>query len=342
MSVGPASRLSYDVVTIGAVTVDFTQPASERFLQQTGFVKGASTLISEQMFSRLNDSTNIVLKSIGGVSTNIATAIALNGGKVALIAKTGRDENGRFYAEQIKKYGISYTPIIDSVIPTTALMSYVTPDKERSFAVLGGAGCRISGEDIDFSLLADTRIIHIETFILQSAEGCNTAAYLTDTINKMGGRLAISLNSAPLMAEKRALIQSLVDRADIVTGNINEFKTLYEVDSDRQALDIARRLKAIVALTQGSRNAYVTERGKHHVIPVKAERKLVDTSGAGDQFTAGLLKGLADGYHPLDAARQGVLWASYIIRHYGALPRQRPPTLKNRMPHISDGQYQAA
>lgn len=322
----------YDIVTIGAVTVDFTRQATERFLQNLRIAKGQSTLISAEMFTALqgNDPTNSALKTIGGVSTNIGTAIAMNGGKVALIGKTGNDDNGRFYARQMQQYGIDYTAIMDMAAPTTTLMNYITPDKAHSFAVLGGAGCRIKPEDIDLSLVERSKIIHIETYMLQSEEGCATVDYLADTVNRLGGQLAVSLNAAPLLAEKRDLVQSLVTRADIVTGHINEFKTLYALNTDKEALDLARRLRATIALTQGARNAYIMENGKHQVIPVKNDRQTIDSSGAGDQFTAGLLKGLADNYSGIDAARQGVMWAGAVLRHYGALPRKRPPTLRVR------------
>jgi sugar/nucleoside kinase (ribokinase family) len=328
----PPSNSQYDIVTIGAVTVDFTQRATERFLHDFKIAKGLSTLIPAEMFAALNEDgqTDSTLKTIGGVSTNIGASIAMNGGKVALIGKTGNDDNGRFYARQIEQYGIDYTAVIDMNAPTTALMNYITPDKAHSFAVLGGSGCRIKPEDIDLSLLERAKITHIETFMLQSEEGCATADYLADTVNRLGGKLAISLNSAPLLIEKRELVQSLITRADIVIGNINEFKALYNLNTDKDALGLARSLRTTIALTQGSRNAYIMEDGRYHVIPVKKERQVVDSSGAGDQFAAGLLKGLADNYSGVDAARQGALWATGVLRHYGALPQKRPPTLRVR------------
>ncbi len=58
-------------------------------------------------------------------------------------------------------------------------------------------------------------------------------------------------------------------------------------------------------------------------IPVGADERhaVVDTSGAGDLYAAGVLFGLSRGATPDHAARLGSIAAAEVIRHLGARPK---------------------
>ena len=73
-------------------------------------------------------------------------------------------------------------------------------------------------------------------------------------------------------------------------------------------------------MTRGPHGATVlTARGPEE-IPAAAVARVVDTTGAGDLFAAGLLFGLTHGMGPVESTRLGALCAAEVIAHTGARP----------------------
>lgn len=321
------SKYRYDFITIGSVTIDITQTVADKYLSDNGLRKTDSNYIDAALFNRLSKHSAIKMKTIGGPSTNIITSMALAGGQVGLIGKIGTCDLGRQYHDDIRKYNVSFMPVVCAQKPTTALMSYVTPDKDRTFAVFSGAGDKLVPEDIDLDMINTSRYVHLDLFLMFSNEGRATIDFVSDHLAKTSGKLALSLNCEPLMEKERARIQKLAAQADILVGSLDEFKTLYQAGTMDQVIAAAKKLKAPVALTNGAKDVYVIDKNSVHIVPVNKVDGIVDTCGAGDQFAAGYMKGIIDGLSPKMAAQQGCMWSAQIIKHYGALPKSAPPVL---------------
>lgn len=323
-----ASKFLYDLVTIGSVTIDITQTVSDEYLKEYNLKKTDSNYIDAALFNRLAAHPDIKMKTIGGPSTNIITAMAMAGSRVGLIGKIGKCNFGQQFHDDIQKYNLAFTPVVCTEKPTTALMSYVTPDKDRSFAVLSGAGDKLVPEDIDFDMLDRARYTHLDLFLLFSDEGIKTVDYVAAQLQKNGSKLALSLNCEPLMELQRERIQKLARQADILVGSLDEFKMLFQVETNEQVFAVAKTLKAPVALTNGPKDVFVIDDSGVHIVPVTKINTIVDTCGAGDQFAAGYMKGIIDGLPAKQAAQQGCLWSQQIIQHYGALAKKAPPLLR--------------
>jgi sugar/nucleoside kinase (ribokinase family) len=78
----------------------------------------------------------------------------------------------------------------------------------------------------------------------------------------------------------------------------------------------------IAAVTRGAEGSVVRAGSARHAVPAYAIERVLDTTGAGDQYAAGFLFGLARG-KPLDVcAKLGALAAWEVIGHYGPRPQQ--------------------
>jgi sugar/nucleoside kinase (ribokinase family) len=64
----------------------------------------------------------------------------------------------------------------------------------------------------------------------------------------------------------------------------------------------------------------IVEEGQVHEIPAAPVARVIDTTGAGDQFAAGFLYGITHGKGLADCGRLGALAAAEVISHYGARP----------------------
>ena len=108
---------------------------------------------------------------------------------------------------------------------------------------------------------------------------------------------------------------------DLVFANEAELHSLYQTsDFEARAEAVAhrRQTRGGDAQREGLRGG--VERWRHRGAGV-SDRKIVDTTGAGDLFAAGFLFGLARGAGHEAAGRLGALAAAEVIQHIGARPQ---------------------
>ena len=82
--------------------------------------------------------------------------------------------------------------------------------------------------------------------------------------------------------------------------------------------ELPEAYRALAALTRSEKGAVIVSGDEVHVIDAAPVDKLLDTTGAGDLFAAGVLYGLTHGYALGDAGRLGAGCAGVIIQQYGA------------------------
>jgi sugar/nucleoside kinase (ribokinase family) len=104
-----------------------------------------------------------------------------------------------------------------------------------------------------------------------------------------------------------------------VIGNQHEWSSLYQTEDLEAALTQAREDCGTVVCTRSGADVILI-RGEervevpvHRVVPV-------DATGAGDQFAAGFLYGMATGQGLKIAGRMGCIAAAEVISHFGARP----------------------
>ena len=106
---------------------------------------------------------------------------------------------------------------------------------------------------------------------------------------------------------------------DYVIGNGHEWCALYQTDDVEAALAQAVADCGLVICTRSGEDAILI-RGEQRVTATVDRVVPVDATGAGDQFAAGLLYGLATGADLATAGRMGCIAAAEVIGHVGARP----------------------
>ena len=114
---------------------------------------------------------------------------------------------------------------------------------------------------------------------------------------------------------------------DILFANEHELAALTgETDFDTGLAQLTGKVQVLV-VTRSEKGAVAIAQGKRAEVPAEPIAKVVDTTGAGDQYAAGFLLGLARGLSLEDAGkplaeclRRGAICAAEIISHYGARP----------------------
>ena len=96
---------------------------------------------------------------------------------------------------------------------------------------------------------------------------------------------------------------------------------LHGSDDLDQALSSISKEVEILACTVAERGAYICFEGSKQLIPTE-ERKLIDSTGAGDLFAAGFLYGLCNRKDKATCGRMGNIAAGEIITHIGPRPER--------------------
>ncbi len=253
----------------------------------------------------------------GGKGANQAVAAARAGGAVTFVARVGRDANGDRAVAGFAAAGIDVAHVIrDPSRPSGVALIFVGRGGENSIAVASGANDNLSPGDVRKARRA---FLRARVVLLQLETPLKTVDASVDLATASGVRVV--LNPAPA----RPLPARLLARVYLLTPNESEAELLtgVAVASERAAARAADALLARgvqnVAITMGSRGAYVAGPGVRQLIPGFKVRA-VDATGAGDVFNGALVVALAEGRPLLEAARFGSAAAAISVTRFGAQP----------------------
>ncbi len=110
-------------------------------------------------------------------------------------------------------------------------------------------------------------------------------------------------------------LKEFVRRADFVAVNDYEGKMLEEKTGE-SLQSLAQQVKALV-VTLGARGSLVLSKGERHEVPCVDAEQVVDPTGCGDAYRAGLLHGIAADWDVPTAARLGAVMGAIKIAHRG-------------------------
>lgn len=318
------TALRFDLVAIGNAMVDVLAHATDEFIagqEKHGMQRGAMALIDESRAVELYGLMGPGVEASGGSAGNTMAGFASFGGKGAYIGKVADDQLGEIYRHDMKAQGVEYAtlPLLYGA-PTGRCLILVTPDGQRTMNTFLGAGVHLGPGDIDRDLIAASSITYLEGYLFDPPQAKEAFKLAARTARDAGRRVALSLSDPFCVGRHRQDFQKLIEEyVDILFANEEEIKSLYEDDSFEAALARIRGKCEISVLTRSEKGAAIVSGDQ--VVTVKAEPvKVVDTTGAGDQYAAGFLYGLTQGMDLAACGRLGALAAAEVISHMGPRP----------------------
>jgi sugar/nucleoside kinase (ribokinase family) len=314
----------YDVAAIGNAIVDVISPSSDDFLAAEGMAKGAMALIDEARATGLYGRMAAGIETSGGSAANTVAGVASLGGRGAFIGKVADDQLGEVFAHDIRAIGVDFfgAPLAGGPATARCLIN-VTPDGQRTMSTFLGAAGLLSSADIDRETVERARIVYLEGYLFDPAEARRAFAKAAAIARAAGRKIALTLSDAFVVDRHRqALLAFIESDVDLLFANEVELTSLFETDFEAAARALAGHVE-IAALTRSEKGSVVIAGDGVHEIPAAAVEKVVDTTGAGDQYAAGFCFGLAAG-RPLEVCgRLGSLAAAEVIAHYGPRPQVR-------------------
>ncbi|WP_298840107.1 adenosine kinase [uncultured Roseobacter sp.] len=314
----------YKLVGIGNAVVDVISHADDSFLDHMGIEKGIMQLVERDRSEALYGSMSDRLQTPGGAVANTVAGVGALGLQTAFIGRVRDDALGKFYASAMTDNGIDFVnpPVQDGETPTSRCMIFVTPDGERSLNTYLGISTGLTSDDVPVEVSGNTQIMFLEGYLFDHDAG-KTAFREAARATKAGNGIAGIAISDPFCVERhRADFLTLIGNdLDYVIGNEHEIKSLFETDDLELALSKTAEICPLVVCTRSGDGVSVIADGSRHDIPVQ-EVTPVDATGAGDQFAAGFLYGLATSRDIETCARMGNACAAEVISHIGPRPQK--------------------
>ncbi|MCU1375034.1 MAG: adenosine kinase, partial [Actinomycetia bacterium] len=205
--------------------------------------------------------------------------------------------------------------------PTGRSLIIVTPDGERTMNTYLGAASELQPEDVDEAFVARAQVTYLEGYLFDREAAGEAFKKAAAAAHEAGRLVALTLSDSFCVERFLEPFRELVtDTVDVLFGNDDELRLLYETDDLDVALRRAEGHCDVVAVTRGAEGALVSWNGRRLEIAAVPVDRVVDTTGAGDLFAAGFLYGLTRDLDPEMCGKLGAVAAAEVISHVGARP----------------------
>lgn len=319
----------FDVVAIGHAIVDVLAHVNDAFLVDHGIAKGAMTLIDAYRAEALEHAMSKRIEASGGSAANTTVGVASFGGKAAFIGKVRDDRLGEVFRTDIRRADVAFDNApAKSGLATASSHILVTPDGQRSMNTFLGCASALDASDMDAKIIGDAKILYVEGY-LWDTPGAKAAIRQGIAHAKAAKRKVAFTLSDPFCVgrwrdEFKALLKSDVD---ILFANEAEIKALFETEHFDEAFQGLRSWRGTAALTRSAHGSVCLDASDVHILEAEPVSKVEDTTGAGDQYAAGFLFGLAHGLPLGKCGRLGGIAAAEVISHLGPRPHVSLKTL---------------
>ena len=255
----------------------------------------------------------------GGCAVN--TAINLNslGINCGVSAAIGKDLNGEFIIDQLKKRKIDTANIVKTKNNTAITFAMISSNGKRRYLTNWGANDVFSIKDLVFSNIQKYSLIHLcGTFAMKTFDGKETLEFVKK-IKKNKNKILISMDTIyNTKVNCLKLIKDLFPYIDIFFPSIEELTLITGYNSIKKNIDFLKSTKIqLTGIKMGKEGSiFIHNNNASYCSPFKV--KVEDTSGAGDAFMAGLIFATLNEYSLNYSMIFSSACAANNIQHVGA------------------------
>lgn len=308
------------LVGVSNAIVDILAHVDDDFLDQIGAPRGSMTLIDEERARAIYSMMGPATEMSGGSVANTIAGFANLGGSAGYIGRVRADQLGEIFVHDMRSLGVDIRlEPGDTKAPTARSHILISSDGQRTMQTYLGACTELGVADVTEETLGQTGVVLLEGYVWDIPEGPQLANAAIEIAKKTGAQVALSLSDSFCVERHReAYVAAIDDGVDLVFADEDEITALYELsyfDQVSSALDGRDNLFVMTRSDKGSVIMHRRETIVQQAIPVET---IVDTTGAGDAYTAGFLFGLTSGKPLAECARLGTWCATRIIQQIGA------------------------
>jgi sugar/nucleoside kinase (ribokinase family) len=313
----------YDVAAIGNAIVDVIAPCDEAFLAANALEKGSMMLVDQAQSAALYAKMAAGVETSGGSAANSIAGLASFGGKGAFMGKVADDWLGEVFRHDMGAIGARFenAPLLGG--PGTAIsMINVTPDAQRTMCTFLGASVEFSDDDVEDAIVQGAKIVYLEGYLFDAEAARRAFAKAAGLAHGSGRMIAMTLSDSFMVERHRAALLGFTEtQVDLLFANESEVCSLFQTTDFDAAVEQLRPKVRLAAVTCGAAGSVILSQGERLTVKAEPVQKIVDTTGAGDQYAAGFMFGLSRGRPLQQCGKLASLAAAEVISHYGPRPQ---------------------
>ena len=253
----------------------------------------------------------------GGAAANTAHACSRLGLKTAFIGKLGEDDEfGSKILNDFKRVNMDLSLIKYSTKHGTG-SAYVALNKrgDRRIYAHSGAANHLSAEDIKSKEITRTRITYLSSLK-------NLAPFIEAARISRQNDIPVILNPGMLIIDQGLTeITPLLKEVDVLILSQREFLTLLDLRKDELKPQIIQAITQklfdlglkVIIITMGAKGALLFDGERTELVPTSKVKEVVDTTGAGDAFSAGFIRGFSqDLSYEFEPLRRNVKAGNFV------------------------------
>ena len=184
-----------------------------------------------------------------------------------------------------------------------------------------GASTEFAESDVDEELIRRGKILYLEGYLFDKEPAKKAFVKAAEVARSADRKVSLTLSDSFCVDRHRASFRHLINgHVDLLFANEAELLSLYETDNFEAAIKELRKDAYAAAITRSSKGSVVVTPSEVITMPAEPVKKVIDATGAGDQYAAGFLFGYARNRRMRDCAKLGHIAAAEVISHYGPRP----------------------
>lgn len=292
-----------DVVGIGALNVDM--------------------LYRVERIARLGEEVPILsaVRAPGGSAANTIVGLSRLGVSTGFIGNAGSDIEGKYILKDLKREGVDIKGVSMLKGSTGLIIGFIDKRGERVLYAFPGVNDALELNKQRINYAKNAKFLHMSSFV-----GDRSYRAQKKLLKKLRS-VKISFSPGMLYAKKGfEALEALIKRAEVIFLNRKEMLLMTGLEFKKGSKKLLDAGAKVIAVTLGDRGCYVASLEESHALNA-FKTKVVDTTGAGDAFSAGFLYGVLLKKDLKTCGKIGSKLASLCVAKVGA---------REGLPHEAD------
>ena len=256
----------------------------------------------------------------GGAAANVASWLAVSGTSAHLIARVGDDPAGRTVLAELDRFGVEHSHKIIPDAHTGVVVVLVDALGERTMFPDSGANSGLSPADLP--PLDDVTAVYLSGYPLVNPMSRQGALEILGIVNEMGLPVIFDPSTVGVLLDVGLKqVREWLTMVDVVVLNEEEAHFLSGKNNPVDAAAELLQLTPLVVIKRGGNGALAQARGSALVQIPAIDVEVVDTTGAGDAFAAGFIKGWIAKNELVDSLQSGAELAAKCVAIVGSRPQ---------------------
>ncbi|NIA27954.1 MAG: adenosine kinase [Desulfobulbaceae bacterium] len=265
----------------------------------------------------------------GGSVANTVAGFANLGGSAAYIGRVKKDQLGSIFNHDMRSLGIDIRlePAVDGA-PTARSHVLISADGQRTMQTYLGACTELAVSDITPETFGAPKAVLIEGYVWDLPEGPALARRAIEIANENDTTVALSLSDSFCVERHHESFEEAVrNGVGIVVADDGEVNALMQTTDFDDTLEAIKAYDNLFVITRSELGSVIVHGDEIIEQTATVVDAVVDTTGAGDAYSAGFLFGWVNGRSLAECAKIGTLCGTAVIQQVGA--RIEPGLLDN-------------